>query len=216
MHNFKPNILTCPNYLIILSVENQRQTQLLADIKRLAESLGPLPEPVAQPVFIAVSGLPGTGKSYLSLRLAERLPLVILESDALRKVLFHQPSYSWRESARLFRACYRFIEILLSKGISVILDATNLEERYREELYHIAEKVGVKLIMVRVTAPPALVRERLEARLKSPSTSEAGWEIYQAMKATAERIRRQHYVVDTSRDITPVVNKIVREARKGA
>ncbi len=198
-------------------MDDSRQVRLLSDVQRLAGSLATLPEPVARPVVVAVSGLPGTGKSYFSARLVERLPVVILESDSLRRALFPNPDYGWRESARLFRACYLLIESLLVKGIPVILDATNLAERYREELYRIADRVGAKLILVRVTAPPGLVRARLEARARDPfSTSEADWQVYQAMKPTVERIRRKHFVVDTSRDITPVIEKIVSEAKKGA
>ena len=33
------------------------------------------------------------------------------------------------------------------------------------------------------------------------------------MKTTVEEMRRNHYAVDTSRDITPVLDKVVREAR---
>jgi hypothetical protein len=32
------------------------------------------------------------------------------------------------------------------------------------------------------------------------------------MKATAEKIGRRHFIADTTRDITPVIEKIVREA----
>lgn len=188
---------------------------LLSDVKKLIESLGPLPEPEAKPVFIAVSGLPGTGKSYFSRKLTERLPLVILESDALRKVLFPSPSYSQQESARLFRMCYFLIEMLLSKGIPVILDATNLVERYRERLYHIADRLNVKLLLVRVEAPPQLVKERLKARqVDAESFSDADWEVYQKMKPAVDRIRRRHFAVDTSRDINPVIEKIVREVNR--
>ena len=141
----------------------------------------------------------------------------MLESDALRRVLFLLPDYSQRESARLFRACYRLIETLLREGISVILDATNLAERYRVELYHIADKTNAKLILVRVTAPPSLVRTRLEARIKTPGArSDADWEVYKAMKPTVERIVRWHFTVDTSRDIAPVIEKIVKEAENVA
>jgi len=66
-------------------------SRLLSDVRWLVERLGELPEPVAEPAFIAVSGLPGTGKSYFCRRLVERLPSIILESDALRKELFPQP-----------------------------------------------------------------------------------------------------------------------------
>jgi predicted kinase len=192
-------------------------SRLLADVQRLTESLGELPEAVAQPVFIAVSGLPGTGKSYFCQKLAERLPLVILESDALRRVLFPQPGYSPQESARLFRALHLLIERLLRRGISLVLDATNLSERFRERLYHIADRLGVKLILVRVEAPPEVVYERLKVRQQTASPenkSDADWAVYQKMKQSVEKMHRNHYAVDTSRDITPVVDKVVREARR--
>ena len=191
-------------------------TQLVSDVKRLTESLGELPELMVEPTFIVVSGLPGTGKSHFCSRLAERLPLVILESDALRKTLFPSPSYSPVESSRLFRACHLLIERLLKKGIPLILDATNLSERYRERLYSIADHLDVRLILVRVEAPAKEVRERLKARQegRSPRKSDADWEVYQRMKPAVQKIGRNHYAVDTSRDITPVLDKIVREVKR--
>jgi len=190
-------------------------SRLLSDVQRLTESLRELPEPVVEPAFIAVSGLPGTGKSYFCHKLVERLPSIILESDALRKQLFPQPGYSPEESTRLFRALHLLIERLLKKGISLILDATNLSERYRERLYNIADRLGVKLILVRVEAPPEVVYGRLKARqveAGSQNSSDADWGVYQRMKDTVEEMRRNHYAVDTSRDITPVLDKVVRAA----
>ncbi len=190
-------------------------TQLAGDVQRLTESLGELPEPVAEPAFITVIGLPGTGKSYFCSKLAKRLPLIILESDALRKALFSPPSYSPSESSRLFRAIHLLIERLLRKGYSLILDATNLSERYREYLYSIAGRLDVRLVLVRVEAPPQVVRERLKSRLENPGNkSDADWVVYQKMKSSVQKIRHHHYAVDTSRDITPVLDKIVREVRR--
>ena len=190
-------------------------TRLISDVQRLTESLGELPEPVAEPTFVAVSGLPGTGKTYFCSQLSERLPFVILESDALRKTLFTSPSYSSQESSHLFQAIHLLIEGLMKKGISLILDATNLSERYREYLYSIAERLEVKLILVRVEAPPQVVYERLKTRLENPEgKSDAEWAVYQRMKPSVQKIRRNHYAVDTSRDITPVLDKIVREVRR--
>jgi len=187
--------------------------QLVSDVQRLTEGLGELPELAAEPVFIAVSGLPGTGKSYFCSRLAERLPFIILESDALRKALFPSPIYSPQESSRLFGAVRLLVERLLKKGNSLILDATNLSERHREYLYSIADRLDVKLVLVRVEAPPWVVHERLKARRENlGGKSDADWAIYQRMKPSVQKIRRHHYAVDTSRDITPVLDKIVREA----
>ena len=193
------------------------ETQVVSDVQRLSESLGQLPEPVAKPAFIVVSGLPGTGKSYFCGKLAERLPFIILESDALRKTLFPSPTYSSLESSRLFQAIHHLIEGLLRKGIPLILDATNLSEHYRERLYNIADRLNAKLILVRVEAPPDVVYERLKTRGEekdSKSMSGADWKVFQKMKLTVQKIRRNHYAVDTSRDITPVLDKITREVNR--
>ena len=187
-----------------------------ADCERLLKSLGQLPEPEAKPSFIVISGLPGTGKSYLSARLAEKLPAKILESDALRKSLFPQPTYSPSESSHLFRVIHLLIRKLLESGVPLILDATNLSENYRERLYNIAGKLTAKLILVQVTAPPAVVYSRLKARTEGrnqESKSDADWQVYQQMKNSAQKIRRNHFVVDTSRDIEPALDKITKEAR---
>ena len=192
-------------------------TRLASDVQRLTGSLGHLPEPVVKPALIAVSGLPGTGKSYLCHQLAQRLPLAILESDALRKVLYPTPSYSAPESSHLFQTIHLLIERLLKRGVSLILDATNLSERDREYLYRIADRLGVKLILVRVEAPPEVVKERLKTRQEEATpenNSDADWSVYQKMKTSAQKIKRNHYAVDTSRDITPVIDKITREVER--
>ena len=192
------------------------EVRIASDAHGLAGSLGTLPEPVIRPVLVVLSGLPGTGKTYFCQKLAAKIPSVVLESDALRKSLFPAPNYSPDESARLFLAIHHLIEDLLKKGISVILDATNLVESRRERLYSIAERFKAKLILVRLYAPPEVVYERLKARAegKASTFSDADWEVYQHLQPTAERIRRQHFVVNTAQDISPVIDKIVREINR--
>jgi len=46
------------------------------------------------------------------------------------------------------------------------------------------------------------------------SKSDADWTVYQRMKSTVQKIRRNYYTVDTSRDITPVLEKVVRQVRR--
>lgn len=194
-----------------------QERQPLEDVKKLRESLGQLPEALVRPFFIVVSGLPGTGKSHLSRKLAEKLSAVILGSDALRKVLFPSPAYDHGENQRLFQACHLLVAELLRRGIPLILDATNLEERHRERLYSIAEHLKAKLILVWVEAPPEVVRQRLASRLQEADPegkSDAGWTVYQKMRGSVDNMARHHFVVDTSRDISPVIEKIVREASR--
>ena len=194
------------------------ETQVVNDTEQLLESLEQLPEPVVKPAFVVVSGLPGTGKSYFCRRLAERIPVIILESDVMRKTLFSSPTYSMTESTRLFQAIYHLIEHLLKKGIPLALDATNLSERNRERLYHIAYQLDARLVMVRVEAPFEVVQERLRNRANDTGSeedqSEAGWAVFQRMKTSVQQIRRHHFAVDTSRDIAPVLNKVVKEVNR--
>jgi predicted kinase len=108
------------------------------------------------------------------------------------------------------------LEELLLKGISVILDATNLTESNRKPLYRIAERTNAKIILVRVEAPAAVVKKRLQSRSALPgsSKSDADWAIYRKMMASDEIIKRPHYTVNTSRNMTPVIEKIVGEASR--
>ena len=188
------------------------------DARQLLENLKtPLPEPVLYPVLVAVSGLPGTGKSFFSQRLVERLPLAVLESDALRKALAPSPLHTTEESARLFRAIHELIDLLLEYCVPVLLDATNLLESHREHLYHIAGQRSAKVILVRVEAPPGMVRQRLEERTggsQRQDHSDADWEVYQRLRPSQEPIRRNHLVVDTSQDIQPAVERVTRVANR--
>lgn len=191
----------------------QVDARLTADVETLRASLQNLPEPVSRPFVILISGLPGTGKSYFSRLLSERLPAVILESDALRKALVARPSYAWLESRRLFMACQQLVEDLLTQGIAVIYDATNLLESHREETYQIARRTGAKLVIVWLEAPPELVWERMEGRLRGldpHDKSEADWEIYRRMADSAQPPRRNFFKVRTDRDIQPAIEKVVR------
>jgi predicted kinase len=187
------------------------------DVEKLRQSLNGLPQPQVEPPLIVVSGLPGTGKSFFCRKLAERLFFLILASDTLRKILFSSPQYNESENKRLFSACHVLVEELLREGIPIIFDATNLLEHHREYFYRAAERAGAKLILVWVEAPTEVVRQRLltrEQAVMPQCDSEASWEVYNKMKPRREKISRNHLVVDTSQDITAVIDKIVRATKR--
>jgi predicted kinase len=194
--------------------QQEKKQQLQSDIRKLRNSLCELPEPVVCPGFVVVSGLPGTGKSHFCHMLAEKSSFCIMETDALRRILFEFPVHSTEESTRLFTACHALIEQLLQDGVPIIFDATNISEHHREYLYAIGERTDSKLVLVRVVAPAEVVYERLERRSSGVADgkdkSGANWDVYSRMEPRLEKINRSHLVVDTSRDIVPVVDKIIR------
>ena len=175
------------------------------------------------PALIILSGLPGSGKSYFCRKLAELLPeIVTLESDAIRASMFDEPTHSGGESARLFREVHTQMKDLLGDGQTVALDATNLVRRNRRRLYRIAEDAGARLIVVELTAPEDVIRERLTQReadiaaaLDTDDNSTAGNDVYDRMIRTAQPIRRDHITVDTSQDITSALRQIAADIESG-
>ncbi len=188
-------------------------TTLETDVEKLKTALKNVPEPAPRAILVVASGLPGTGKSHFCRMLAEKAPFLIVESDEVRRILFPHPTYAPEESARVFAAIHFLVGDYLYRRIPVILDATNLLERHRETLYFLAESYEAKFILVHTKAPPELVRQRLEDRARGldASKSQADWEVYQKMEPTVEKIRRRHFVVDSSKDINPAVEKVLRE-----
>ncbi|MDP7586864.1 MAG: hypothetical protein FI737_05665 [SAR202 cluster bacterium] len=169
-----------------------------------------------QPLLVAMCGLPGTGKSYFAAKLIEQVPFLILETDRLRKVLVEHPRYSTQEHRRVFRSCYQLIQYYLINGYSVLFDATNLNEEFRTYLYDIAEATHAPLALVHATAPENTVRRRLKQRKAdrhANTYSDAGWLIYTRLAPVEEPVQRDHYALDTSKDISPVLDEVAEWAK---
>ena len=174
-----------------------------------------MPGGAGMPRLLVLAGLPGSGKSYVARRVVERAPFLVVETDRLRKALTGRPRYTRGENRRLFAACHLLVAQFLGCGFPVLFDATNLTHRSRQPLYRIAESLGVPLAVVEVTASKETVRRRLSAReagLDTESNSDAGWLVYCRMVPAWEPISREHHTVDTSTDITPVLDQIGRWA----
>ncbi len=192
-----------------------REQRTAADLDRLLSALAPLPPASEHPALVMLVGLPGTGKSTFSRALADRFPAAIVESDAVRKILFPQPSYSPTEHYIVFQRGYALADALLKQGISVIFDATNLVEKNRKSLYRIAESRGARLAIILTEAPETVIRQRLQRRQDHPDgNSDAGWDVYERMITTMEHIRREHVVIDTTQDIGPAVERLARALRQ--
>ena len=168
------------------------------------------------PLLVAMCGLPGTGKSHFAAKLTSQVPFLVLETDRLRKVLVEHPKYTAGEHRRVFSSCYYLIKEYLSNGYSVLFDATNLNEEFRTYLYDISESTGAPLALVHVTAPADTVRRRLKQRKSerhANTYSDAGWLIYTRLAPVEEPVQRDHYAVDTSKKIGPVLEQVIAWVR---
>ena len=164
--------------------------------------------------LIALSGLPGTGKSHFAAQLSEKLPCVVLESDHIRKLLVTRPRYTGPEHSRVFAACHLLVEEFLSRGHTVIFDATNLTESSRRPLRLICSRLSVPLLWVRLSAPLDVAKQRLTRRDagEPDGFSDAGWAVYNRMASGEEPVKSPHFNVDSSRDIAGLVEQVARSA----
>ncbi len=172
-----------------------------------------------RPVLIILTGLPGTGKTTFAAKLASALPAVVVESDRVRKILFPKPRYDAEENRLVHTVARALIRNFLKTSHSVISDATNLIEFHRRLLLRVSASLGVPALVVQITAPPEVVRNRLETRStrRSPSdVSDATWEIYERMRRYDKAIPEPHLRVDTTRDLDKAVRRVVRAARQAA
>ena len=155
----------------------------------------------AEASLVVLVGLPGAGKSTFARRLAPLMDAVVLESDALRRLLFGTPSHAESESKRLFRAIQAVTHRLLLSGHSVIVDATNLRETHRKPYFDIAATTGARLHVVHLTAPEDVILDRLAHRrdLLDPNEASTAFEaVYALLQQQEEAPRGRHLHIDTS------------------
>lgn len=192
--------------------------RLHRDAAVLREALGLDHSPLADAgprkgTLVALSGLPGTGKSHFAAKLAEKLPCVVLESDRIRKLLVNRPQYTGPEHGRVFAVCHLLIEQCLARGHCVVFDATNLSEAVRRPLRRICRRQSAPLLWVRITASLAVVMRRLAGRDagEPDGFSDAGWDVYNRFAPKEESIKGPHFTVDSSGDIAGAVDQVARQ-----
>jgi predicted kinase len=153
-----------------------------------------LREKLPKTLFITC-GPTGSGKTFLARELAFQLGLEHVSSDTVRKGLAGVAptergaaiySHAWNQATyqRLFELC----QSSLVSGISVIVDATFRSRTDRARFIHLAFAEGATPVLLALSCPAGLVRQRLEQReISGDSVSDGTWQIYQQQIATFEQ-----------------------------
>jgi predicted kinase len=161
-----------------------------------------------RPALILLSGLPGTGKSYLAAAIAARYPAVVVRSDEVRKALIPDPTYSSGENGFVYLTCYALMDQLLRDGYVVVFDATNLQREGRKRARKIATAAGAPALTLVTTAPATVIAERLRQRAAGAVesySSDADWGVHQKLAATMDAMTEPSREVDTSADLELVL-----------
>lgn len=175
-----------------------------------------LPPPSGRRVLVVLMGLPASGKSHAARSLATRLGAVVVSSDALRRRLFVAPSYARDETEAVFAVAHAQARSLLERDHTAIFDATNLRERDRDPLYALARDAAAAVVLVRLSAPEDLVRERLAGRLAGVSDadqSDADLRVYEMMRERYEPPLQPVVEIDAGADLERELERVVEAVR---
>ncbi|MGW5419424.1 bifunctional aminoglycoside phosphotransferase/ATP-binding protein [Streptomyces sp. NPDC003943] len=172
--------------------------------------------------LILVGGLPGSGKSTLSGALADRLGVTLLSTDRLRKELAGIPAeqpasapygeglYTPERTATTYAALLEHAAGLLSRGESVVLDATWSNAAQREAAHRTAERAGADLVALHCRIPDEMTAARLKGRATGPS--DADLDVALAM-AAREPPWAEAVPIDTSGSLEAAVSQALTAVR---
>lgn len=105
-------------------------------------------------------GAPGAGKTTVAKIIHEATGAVHLWADQERQAMFDEVSHSKAESDELYAYLNRQTDKLLADGQSVIFDTNFNYHKDREHLRAIAAKHGAETLIIWLTTPLEVARDR--------------------------------------------------------
>ena len=159
----------------------------------------------------------GSGKSWLSARLADRLPAIRIRSDSERKRILTLPAgstttgigeglYTAEATDRTYARLLELALGIVEAGWSVIVDASFLDTGRRRDFVALAERQQLPYVLLCCEAEPGCLRERIVARSEEGrDPSDAGLEVLDAQLRGLQPIgtdeAAHRLTVHTDRDV---------------
>jgi hypothetical protein len=166
------------------------------------------------PQLILMSGVSGSGKTWLANRLAPLLGAIHIRSDIERKRLAKPPPgaqagtvgegrYAPEAKARVYEYLVQCAEHALRGGYSVIVDATFGRREDRTHFRELAARLGVGTCVVHCRAAPQILRARVaQRRERGTDASEADLAVLQWQQAHVEPLLASERLVAVEVDTT--------------
>ncbi len=175
------------------------------------------PEPVpaandlAAPVLIALAGLPGTGKTTLSGRVAARLGATFLRIDAFEAGLVRAGlEFGSERGPAGYIIAAAVAHSCLLRGLPVVVDAVNPVKESRDGWQQLADETGVPVLFVEVVcSDPAVHEARVTGRsTDTPELPDSTWQ--QVRERHYEQWDRPRLVIDNLGPLEQHVDRVVQ------
>ena len=121
-----------------------------------------------KPLLIVVTGMPASGKTTLAHLLAKEIKCPLLSRDEIKEgyvntmgILHNQMDSSG--AMHIYETFFEAIELLISKKISIIVEAAFQDKLWKPKLLNLADKAAIKIIICKTN--PALAKTRFTERL---------------------------------------------------
>lgn len=160
------------------------------------------------PLLVIFTGVPGSGKTYFATRLAERLGVVRLNSDAMRLAIFgsvekmdelyHSPQKDILNSYT-FGALDYVTKALLEGGSSVVFEAIQRTRADRRHMEQLADACGAKLVLVAMEIDEEVAVRRVQDRDAASDvrkfSEQKAHEVVRHFRESTEPFERTDYIV---------------------
>ncbi|MEJ8813186.1 AAA family ATPase [Variovorax ureilyticus] len=137
----------------------------------------------ALPRLVITHGLPGSGKTFQSQRLLERIGAIRVRADVERKRLFGLGAlesshargldiYTREATTSTYGRLFALARIILAAGFSVVLDAAFLKRGERDAAHELARSCGAGFEILACEAPDEILQQRIAARTSDASEAD--------------------------------------------
>lgn len=162
-------------------------------------------------MIIAVTGLPGSGKSFLARHLALKIGGTKISSDQVREELKQRGKYDEESKLEVYQEMLALTRSAVHKNSHVVLDATFHKERVRKHILEAATALHVPLYFVEVKAAEVIIKERVTKRR---ADSDADFNVYLKIKEELEPLKEDHLTLYSDRtDLDEMIGEALRYSR---
>lgn len=166
-------------------------------------------------------GVSASGKSTVSQQLLEGMNIIRIRSDVERKRLFditpteHAGNdidtgiYSHQASQQTYQRLLEIASVVIEAGYSVIVDAAFLAYQQRAPFQQLAGNLKVPFILLELTAPAEILRQRIANRKRG--VSDADLAVLEHQLANLEPLQESEFACTISVDTTnmPEIDSLI-------